>query len=175
MGNTTNIGESSLLRDYEHIYGKRLLAAIRLNSREEVERAIDIARREPRAPFSVKINMRRSPERTDFDEMADRMTVYLTKGYDIGDGIFFTKTPLEYCTHLNAPDAAVTIREHLYRLGVIDGAVVRSPQEGTRVSDPATGNIGIENIHVGLITHERAALARERLVAFHAKQSPPAR
>jgi hypothetical protein len=152
MGNSAD--KPSILEDYEHKSGKRLLASIRVNQRDVTQMAIDFARKEfaKHATGFLSVSL-------DYDEMSAKLEKYLTKQYDIGDGVIFTKTPLEFCDAIGSSESAAVIRENLQRISM----VTNGKKEGVH---PV--GIGIENAAVGVVTHDRAMLAKARLQAFQA-------
>lgn len=152
MGNTAE--KPSILEEYEHKSGKQLIASIRVNQRDVTQMAIDFARKEFAKHATGFI-----PVSSDFDEMSVKMEKYLTKHYDIGDGIIFTKTPLEFCDSIGSSESAAVIKENLQRISM----VTNGKKEGLH---PVVA--GIENAAVGLVTHDRAILAKARLQAFQA-------
>lgn len=150
MGNSAD--KQSILEDHEHKSGRRLLASIRVNQRDVTQMAIDCARKEfaKHATGFLSVSL-------DYDEMSAKLEKYLTRSYDIGDGIIFTKTPLEFCDIIGSSESAAVIRENLQRISM----VTNGKKDGAHP-------VGIDNAVVGLVTHDRAALAKARLQAFQA-------
>lgn len=144
MGNSIKLPDFT---SYENTSGKKLLVAIDLNNKEATQVAIDYCRSE----FTKKSYA------LDYDEMMEKMENYLTRHYNIGDGIIFRKTPLEYCEHKQAEESALVIKENLQILRGVN-----------RKKCGEENSAGRESATVGLITQERAVLAKERLKAFQA-------
>ena len=148
---------------YEHSSGKRLLASIQTNERDVTQAAIDFARKEFTKPISII-----TANSSDYDDMSSRMEKYLTKPYDVGDGIIFRKTPLEYCQSIGSLESAAVINENLQKLSSVYRAVKKT-KDGKEI-ESTTPPGGIESLTVGTVTHDRAALAKSRLQAFHASK-----
>lgn len=150
MGNS--VDRPSILEEYEHKSGKRLLASIQVNQRDITQSAIDFARKEFTKHASGFLSVS-----SDYDEMSAKLESYLTKKYDIGDGIIFTKSPLEYCDSIGSSESAAVIKENLQRVSM----VTNGKKQGSQPT-------GIESHTVGPVTHDRALLAKARLQAFQA-------
>jgi hypothetical protein len=162
MGNdaSSTTAPSSIFREYEHQSGRRLIAAIRANSKEATKVAITFARKEFTKPFSSVIS-----NASDYDEMAVKMERYLTKPYDIGDGVVFKKTPLEYANSINAKESIAVIEETLTKLRA---DIHKSESQSNLPLTPPTQKAAgvVERPIIGEVTRERAELAKERLKAF---------
>lgn len=159
MGNT--IQAPKLFSDHEHRSGKRLLESIQANKGDRTQAAIDFARKEFSMPISsITSNV------SDYEEMSTRMEKYLTKPYDVGDGIIFRKTPLEYCESVKSLESASVIKENLQKLRGVSG--IPSKVEKLKEGNAESIFTGIENATVRLVTADRASLAKSRLQAFQA-------
>jgi hypothetical protein len=82
MGNSNE--RPKMFGKYEHSSGKILILSIEENQRSQTQGAIDAARKD----FTTLAHG------VDYDDMVKKMIEYLTRHYDIGDGIAFRKTPL---------------------------------------------------------------------------------
>lgn len=140
MGNAAN-NVSKALEPSEYMSGKKLLNGIKANSPDQIEAAIEICKKE-----RIQGNSGTNHEK-QYDVMHQKMTNYLTGKYDIGDGVIFKKTPLEYAKSL-ANDEAVRCLERAIR-----------DLEMTENKDKMTKT-------VGLVTSDRAATAKDRLREF---------
>ena len=145
MGNkaTQSSITANLFGDFEHCSGKMLIAAIRIDDSSGVQRAIETAKKEFAKPISSNVN------KAEYDDMIENMRKYLTKGYDIGDGLIYTQSPIAFAKLLKSKRAEETIVRNLTELeGII-----------------ASGGVKVSST-VGEVSHERANLAKERLKAF---------
>lgn len=159
MGNS--IEKPSIFKEYEHKSGRRLIAAIKNNSRQEVEEAIEFCRHEFTRPLSGT-----TANSSDYDVMHKRLEQYLLSPKDIGDGIIFKKTPLEMCKDKGSHEAGAVILEHLNRLGV---QLPAGTLPSNFTAAPADlKDRGVESVNVGFVNQERSTLAKERLKAFQA-------
>ena len=72
-----------------------LLQGIRADSKKQLQSAIDLARSD----------LKKTHMHLDHDQeyvlMIEKIAKYLTKSYDIGEGILHKKTPIDYATELN--------------------------------------------------------------------------
>lgn len=146
MGNkvtSSSLSGTFALHEFEHISGRHLIEAINANDPKKLQNAINLAKSEFSKPVSNNMN------KTDYDEMIEYMTKYLTKEYNVGDGILFVRTPLKYCSDKNAKDCEEVIRRNLDTL-----AQSGNPNQ-TKVSNT-----------VGEINKERVSKAKERLKEF---------
>jgi hypothetical protein len=149
MGNkVTHSSLTGVFSEFEHLSGRMLLEAIRKDSAEKTQEAIDLAKSEFSKPVSLNTNQ------ADYDEMIEYMSKYLTKQYDIGDGPFFTKSPLEYCREKRAKSAEEVIKNNLKKFHFYD----INPNESSSVK--------IVSETVGTIDSERVTLAKQRLQEF---------
>ena len=152
MGNKvtgSSVSGMLALHEFEHISGRHLIEAINANDPKKCQKAIDIAKSEFSKPVVNNMN------KTDYDEMIEYMTKYLTKEYNVGDGILFVRTPLKYCADKNAKECEVVIRSNLDTF-----AQSGNPGKQTRVSNT-----------VGEINKERVSQAKERLNEFQKTRS----
>ena len=160
MGNKQGI-PSTIFKEYEHKSGRRLISAIKNNSRQETEDAIEFCRHEFTKPLSGT-----TANASDYDTMHKRLEQYLLSPKDIGDGIIFKKTPLEVCKDKGSNESAAVILEHLNRLGV-QLPTGTSPASFTAAPLDLKDR-GVESVNVGFVNQERSNLAKERLKAFQA-------
>lgn len=157
MGNSIRNATDNLMKEYEISTGKLLLKAIAADSPEEIEKAISVARKE-------LVNMRASVRVThdeEFETMTKRMLKYLTQSYDIGEGLLFKKSPVNYAKSLNATEAVryleITIEKIISSDTTTDG-------RNTAISAPKT------TAAVGKIDRQRVDLAKERLKELRNKK-----
>ena len=143
---STMIGRA--LHHFEYKTGKMLVAAIKKDSKEAIDEAVEFARKELIKPRRSGVS-----NSTDFDDMNEGLVRYLTQDTDVGHGQLFTQTPLYFAkTTCKANVAAAAIQEHLNRL---EG---RREEGGRQVKG------------VGVVDASRAELAKERLKAFQANR-----
>lgn len=149
----------TIFKEYEHKSGRRLISAIKNNSRQETEDAIEFCRHEFTKPLSGTI-----ANASDYDMMHKRLEQYLLSPKDTGDGIIFKKTPLEMCKDIGSNESGSVIIEHLNRLGV------QLPTGTTKFTAAPLDlkDRGVESVNVGFVNLERSNLAKERLKAFQA-------
>lgn len=149
MGNAVNSASksvSSLVAASESHSGKKLLLAIKANSRSQVEAAIEFAKKE-----RIQSNSGGENHEKQYDDMIYRMLNYLTREYDVGDGILYKKTPIQYARSLVANEAEECIEEAIAKF---------KKQENTdKVSKT-----------VGKVDADRVKTAKERLREFQKKR-----
>lgn len=150
MGNRL-VNTDNLMKEYEHISGKRLLRAIRANTASNMMEAIEAAKKEL---YSAD---RKKSHDEDYDNMVRKMATYLTKKYDIGDGMLFGQTPLELAKSLRADQAIAVINEQIAILSKNPAAAEVFEDKGEAVRDSPS---------VGKVDKERANTAKERLKEF---------
>ena len=143
------------LLSFEYVSGRLLLAAIRNDSEADVIKAIEAARKE----FVKPVNGKKSNS-SDFRDMVDCLTKYLTKPYDIGEGLLFPLTALEYCARLKSFKCEAAIRDKLKELQKQRSG--DSTQQGRRVKQSTDASL-------------RADEARERLRKFQREYQSPSR
>jgi hypothetical protein len=105
MGNKASLsgGDSS---DLEYNSAKRLLLSIKLNSKEQTEEAIELARKECVKPSRVFASV------FSYDDMVKKMHEYLTKLYSIeiqDNKVTRTMSPLEYAILIHSNESAQVI------------------------------------------------------------------
>jgi hypothetical protein len=167
MGN--EMPTPTIFKEYEHRSGKRLIAAVRANSREAVDAAVEFTRHEFTKPLNSS-----TANASDYETMQQRMEQYLLGPKDVGDGIIFKKGPLELATELRSTEAAAAILDHLNRLGVhvppahLIGTA--SSISSNSVAVPDLKDRGVDSATVGHVNAERSAAAKERLKAFQASR-----
>ena len=165
MGNATayiSQRAASALKQHEYSSGKKLLAGIKSNSRSQIDEAVEYAKNEFAQPISSS-----TANSADYDYMTSCIVKYLTKGYDVGDGPLFLQTPLEFCKTTGSNEAASAIKQHLMRFGINVNTDGNSGEGSQTIKDQV---IGVESINIGIITHERAELAKEKLHEFQSKK-----
>jgi hypothetical protein len=93
--------------------------------------------------------------------MVKKMVTYLTRGYDVGDGVLFVKTPLEIAAINHCAEAAAFINENLELLSrsQIGSQVVA--KQGVSVAPKSS---------MGAVDKDRVHQAKERLKAFQAER-----
>jgi hypothetical protein len=112
MGNKSSLsgGESN---SFEYNSAKRLLLSIKLNSKEQTEEAIELARKECVKPSRVFASV------FSYDDMVQKILEYLTKVYSIeGQENEMPKrmTPLEYANSIDALNCAQVISDTIVDL-----------------------------------------------------------
>lgn len=148
MGNV----ETGLFKEYESNTGTMLIRAIKSNSRIQVEKAIEFARKELATP-----NLKKTHDE-DYELMREKMNLYLTRKYDIGDGMLWKKTPLELAAMVEAVEAMEAIKESLLKLS--------HTKEQKHINMDKAPAI---QAAVGNIDQDRVALAKSRLQALRNK------
>ena len=148
---------------FEHRTGTRLVAAIKADSREDVDAAVEFARREFVTPRTGGV-----PNPAAFSDSVDGLIRYLTSPKDVGDGPLFTQAPVEFCRACRPPSLAAlrAVEGHLHRLYAL-----RAAGGEAGIGAMTTESIGVAA--VGEPPGARAALARERLAAFQATRPQP--
>lgn len=141
MGNV-ELGADKLFKEYEHKNGRLLLKGIRCNSAEQVEHAIDVARKELANP-SLK-----NDHDQEFNMMIDKMKLYLTTTYDVGDGMLAKKTPLQFAKTCSSVAVIPVLERNIASL---------NQEEHTRSTMPLTSSL------VGKVDRDRVTTAKERL------------
>lgn len=130
-----------VLQSYENKSAKKLLDAIKRDSSKHILIAIESAKVEFIKPTKKAANQ------AEYDEMVLGMMKYLTRKYDIGDGVLFTKTPLEYCAIMKSQLAKETLESEIEKYKAMESKL----DSRDRGSDSMNA---------------RANLAKERLKAF---------
>jgi len=155
MGNTSQ-SLPDIFQNYEHRQGTKLLAAIREDSKEGIDEAVEFARQE-----CIKAKTSTSTSASnDFDLMIDKMTTYLTQQYDVGDGPIFTKTPIELAKDLYCDHATPAIEDHLSKLKM---------QTEKRNDGKSQRSMFTSKDKVGESKQKEVAAAKARLLAFREK------
>lgn len=149
MGNSMNPGE--LLKEHEYQSGQKLIRAIKANSRSQIESCMAIVKQE------LMSTTRSMAHDKDYEHVLTKTRQYLTRGYNIGDGVIFTKTPLEIAEMHNSDEAIACINELLDQLQRREDAT-KVNAASTRSSDKSSSG--------GAIDKARVAEAKERLKAF---------
>lgn len=180
MGNSLNqaltLDNSSKL---EYINGRRLIAAIAMNSKEAACGAIEYARKECVRPHGIYSS------RMEYDDMVNVMVEYLTRKYSCDDNNV-NMTPSEYATSLNSSEAyeSISAALELFKTSKknIDAhnSVSAKQTLQKRQIDHEYENKGMEpppdmasrsKVEIGEVTKERAADAKARLIAFRATKN----
>jgi hypothetical protein len=152
MGNSMPVPE--VMKEYEYNTGQKLLRAIKANSKTQMQECIDVVKEEIRSQNKTS----RLAHDKDYENMIKKVTLYLTRGYDIGDGMLFTKTPIQYAEQLKADQAIQFINNTLIELSKIESANKVMEEKGTKVAR--------ESSSVGVVDRDRVNQAKERLKAF---------
>lgn len=151
MGNEVS---NSLFKEYESNTGKLLLRGIKNNNKIQVENAIDTARKQLATP-----NLKKSHEE-DYAYMAQKMTNYLTKKYDVGDGILYWKTPVDYAQALNS--------EHV--IDYLKDMILQVSQKSNKQEEINIDKAPSIKAAVGTIDADRVSLAKARLQEMRNKK-----
>ncbi len=145
MGNTANSASKSvsgMLASSETHSGRKLLNGIKANSREQILAAIEIAKKE-----RIQSSAGGADHEKQYDQMIKRMFSYLTGEYDVGEGILFKKTPIQYARSLAANEAEECLEEAI--------AALKKQENTDKVSKT-----------VGKVDADRVRQAKERLREF---------
>jgi len=153
MGNVEMTPE--FMKEYEHNTGKLLLKAIRNDCKQQVENAVDFARKQLATP-----NMKLSHDE-DYAIMTQKMTAYLTRKYDVGDGMLWKKTPVELAMAVEAHETVEYLKETILKLS--------QTKEQRHINTDRAPAI---QAAVGNIDQDRVALAKSRLQALRKKEAP---
>jgi hypothetical protein len=146
MGNV----EVSLFKEYESQSGNLLISAIKSSNKKKLEDAIEVARKQLITP-----NMKKSHEE-DYKEMTNKILVYLTQKYDVGDGVLYRKTPLELAKSIGSDEITMYLEENIKKL---EAAVKATEVANTEKYEGISKN-------VGKIDKDRVSLAKSRLENF---------
>ena len=146
-------------KEYEYKTGKKLLRAIEIDDVEQLDRCVELVKKE-----LLKINYKISPDQ-EYDKRMENLTIYLTRFYEVGDGVVFKKTPLEYARDLKSESCMRYIQEKL-------ALYSRTDSSATVIKNAANINSQkIETKQLGKIDNDRVKLAKERLIAYRNKGS----
>ena len=149
MGNSFNPGD--LTREYEYISGKKLMRAIKANSRVQMEESYEMAKAE------LLPKSKSTTHDKEYENMIKQMTLYLTRGYNVGDGVLFLKTPLEVAEENHSDQAISFIRAALEQLQKHDTGKQILEDKGLKIASTNS---------VGQVDKERVHQAKERLKQF---------
>lgn len=149
MGN--KLTPPDILRDYEHTSAKKLIRAIKANSRTQLEDSFEMAKKEL-LPMS-----KGTTHDKEYENMIKKMTEYLTRSYDVGEGMLFKKTPMEIAEEYQADQAIVFIKQSLEHLQKNEIASKILDEKGMKVESSTS---------VGNIDRDRVQLAKERLKQY---------
>ncbi|KAJ1415665.1 hypothetical protein B484DRAFT_159030 [Ochromonadaceae sp. CCMP2298] len=156
MGNSHDGSAIDMFKDFEFTTGKLLLRAIGANSVDQVKQAIEFAQKE-----LIRPNIKKSAE-DDWEEMAEKIKLYLTRQYDVGDGMFGKKTPVDYAKKIGSNDVVPLLEDSIRRIGNTDASKEINIDQAPRT----VAAIG------GKLDPGRVALAKERLAAFQRTKNP---
>jgi hypothetical protein len=154
MGNATTSVSDALFKEYESTTGKLLLRGIRNNNKKQVTDAIDFARKELATP-----NMKKTHEQ-DFAYMTQKMTTYLTRKYDVEEGILYWKTPLDYAKSLGS-DLVIEVLENM---------ILQLTQKTNDEKEVNIDKAPSIKAAVGKVDADRVALAKARLQEMRNKK-----
>ncbi len=162
MGNSesspTAPNAMKFFHDYEHKQGTLLVPAIKRNSVEDLEKALEVARKEFARPKTTGFN------KAQYEEMVTKMLDYLTQAYDIGDGIVFKQTPEIWAKNCSANEAAIWLKSKIeYFEKLKNSAPPPADSSSSGSSSSSSNSNGGANAES---SSDRAALAKERLKAF---------
>jgi hypothetical protein len=149
MGNSSSA--LPLVKEYEHIAGKKLIRAIKANSKMQMEESYEMAKKE------LLPKSKTSTHDKEYENMIKQMTLYLTRGYNVGDGVLFTKTPLEIAKEFHADQATEFINKALEQLNKNEIAAEILKEQGLKVTSTSV---------VGSVDRDRVQTAKERLKQF---------
>jgi hypothetical protein len=149
MGNTNPV--ANLTKEYENVCGKKLIRAIKANSRVQMEESYEMAKHE------LLPKSKSSAHDQEYELMIKKMTTYLTRGYNVGDGMLFLKTPLEIAEENHSDQAKQYILEKLEELSKTKVGAEIVQEKGIKITSSTT---------VGQVDKERAHTAKERLKQF---------
>lgn len=149
MGNSFNPADFN--KEYENVCGKKLIRAIKANSPTQLEESYEMAKKEllPRSKGTAHDK--------EYENMIRKMTLYLTRGYDVGDGMLFKKTPLQIAEEHHSDLAITFINRTLAELKKNEIAAEMLEEQGLKVK---------ANSVVGDIDKDRVHQAKERLKQF---------
>jgi len=147
MGNSSN-SISGLVKEYEYQSGEKLIRAIKADSRQQLDACMDFIKQE------FISQSRKMAHDKEFEMLQQIIKNYLTRGYDIGDGVLFTKSPLEIAELNHAQVAKAFIIEKLENIKRFE---TLSTTSSNATSNRSTG---------GAIDKSRVAEAKERLKKF---------
>ena len=153
MGNVQKATDE-LFKEYESSTGKMLLRGIRNNNQQQVADAVDFARKQLAQP-----NLKKNHEE-DYRRMTEKMTAYLTRRYDVGDGVLHWKTPVDFAESLGSHLVIEYLKDTIYQLGQ------KVDRERTVNVDKAPAI----KAAVGTVDSDRVSLAKARLKEFRDKK-----
>jgi hypothetical protein len=154
MGNSTAATlTSGIMKEYEYNTGQKLLRAIKANTRTQMQECMDTVREEIKSQSKTTM----IAHDKEYDNMI-KVTLYFTRGYDVGDGVIFTKTPLQYAEQLKSDQAIDFINRVLADLSRNDVANTVMVEKGAKVVT--------EQSFMGKVDKDRVQQAKDRLKAF---------
>jgi hypothetical protein len=114
----------SSLSSLEYKTGKLLLAAIQANNSQLLEDALETSRKQYVAEHAMTVGG------DPYESLVKSMVKYLTRGYDVGDGPLFLKSPLQLCERLRADESAARINTELDRLSKAQTSSLTASKQG---------------------------------------------
>ena len=163
MGNSSssNAGGSNnyLFPTREYDSATCLIAAIQAKKASSVQKALETARKEL-AAFKKSSLSNTTDE--NYKKMLDGMHKYLTRKYDIGQGVFAKVSPIEFAESMEGGDAEEVL--HILRTHLAD---VEKSLNALAPAGSSGRPGGIEKID-----SERVLTAKERLMSFRSKEKP---
>ena len=168
MGNSESAEESSsapnamkFFHDYEHKQGTLLVPAIKRNSVEDLEKALEVARKEFARPKTTGFN------KAQYEEMVTKMLDYLTQTYDIGEGILFKQTPEIWAKNCSANEATIWLKSKIEYFEKLKNSAPPPADSGSNSSSSSSSSSNSNGgANAESSSSDRAALAKERLKAF---------
>lgn len=159
MGNTSlNPGE--LLKEHEYQCGQKLIRAIKANSPNQLENCMSLVKQE------LMSTTRGMAHDKEYEYILMKTKQYLTRGYNVGDGVFFTKTPMEIAEVYAADEAAAYMKDQLDQ--------IQRRENSLKANASAVPiNTNEKSSIVGVIDKARVAEAKERLRAFQQEKKKP--
>lgn len=154
MGNSSLNPVPDLLKEYEYNTGQKLLRAIKANSRTQMKECLDFVKEEIRSQNKTS----KLAHDKDYENMMKKVTLYFTRGYDIGDGVIFTKTPLQYAESLQSDQAIAFLNDTLAELSRNETA--------SKVIEDKRAVVVKEQSFMGKVDRDRVNQAKDRLKAF---------
>lgn len=152
MGNTS-LKPGELLKEHEYQSGQKLIRAIKANSPNQLESCMSLVKQE------LMSTTRSMAHDKEYEYIQTKTKQYLTRGYNVGDGIIFTKTPMEIAEMYTADQAAAYLRDQLDQ--------IQRRENSMKVNaSTVPNNANEKSSSVGVVDKARVAEAKERLRAF---------
>eukprot|EP01035_Chromulina_nebulosa_P021707 gene21707-28091_t len=147
--------KGGILQEYERNSHKKLLAAIKGNSYESTLQAIEYCRLEFVKPTQKASN------KAEYDDLILGMIKYLSFPIDVGEGLIFKKTPIEFAEKLKSYESKRALEEKLEYYRKAEMKLDKKLDKLTSIVIPNKDEI----------TEERKELAKARLQAFRDKKT----